>query len=167
MARLRRAAVAGSSRRCRVSPVMVDVAGQPHRLAEQGAGFVGGAGVVLAQQAGEGGFGVVGGHADGVGDQFGFLVEQPRVGAHGGERDPAGVSARSARAWSSRVWAASTAATAAASTVAEPWLSGRPAAPAAAEMASASTVSAAVTAAAASVLAGLGTSRVGSSGLSV
>jgi len=37
----------------------VDLAGQPHRFAEQGAGFVDGAGVVLAQQAGEGGFGAL------------------------------------------------------------------------------------------------------------
>lgn len=37
-----------------------------------------GAGVVFAQQASEGGFGGVGGHADGVGDEFGLLVEQPR-----------------------------------------------------------------------------------------
>ena len=59
------------------------VPGYPHDFAPQDAGLVVGAGVVFAQQASEGGFGGVGGHADGVGDEFGLLVEQPRGRQYG------------------------------------------------------------------------------------
>ena len=39
------------------------------------------AGVERADHPGEGGFGLVGGHPDGVGEQFAFLVEQSGVGS--------------------------------------------------------------------------------------
>ena len=60
----------------------VDVAGEGERFADQGAGFVVGARVVVVEHAGQDRFGVVGAHPDRVGDQLAFLVEQPRVGAY-------------------------------------------------------------------------------------
>ena len=56
-----------------------DVAGGGESLADQGVGFVAGPGVVAVQGAGQGGFGVVGGHPDCVGDLLGLGVQADDV----------------------------------------------------------------------------------------
>jgi hypothetical protein len=66
----------------------VDVAGDREGLADQGAGFVFGAGVAACQGAGQGGLGVVGGHPDGVGDLLGLGVQPHHVRGQLAEPDP-------------------------------------------------------------------------------
>ena len=65
-----------------------DVAGDGQCLADQRVGLVAGAGVVAVQGAGQGGFGVIGGHPDGVGDLLGLGVQADHVRGEGAERDP-------------------------------------------------------------------------------
>ena len=58
----------------------LEVGGGAEDLVEEAAGFVVGSGVVGGEEAGEGGLGVVGGHAGGVVDAFAFRVEPGAVG---------------------------------------------------------------------------------------
>src|ERR1700678_4424590 len=65
-----------------------DITGGGECLADQCVCLVAGAGVVAVQGAGQGGFGVVGGHPDGVGDLLGLGVQADHVRGQGAERDP-------------------------------------------------------------------------------
>jgi len=73
---LRRGALAGSSRTCRVFVDGLQVPGEGESLAHQGARLVLAAGVVGSDQPGQGGLGVVGAHPDRVGQQLAFGLEQ-------------------------------------------------------------------------------------------
>src|SRR5271165_5300560 len=64
-----------------------DVAAGVQGFADQGVGFVAGAGVAAVEGAGQDGFGVAGGHPDGVGDQLGLGVESDHGGVVLAERD--------------------------------------------------------------------------------
>jgi DDE family transposase len=64
-----------------------DVAGGGEGFADEGVCLVAGAGVVAVQGAGQGGFGVVGGHPDGVGDLLGLGVQAHRPAPDGGGPD--------------------------------------------------------------------------------
>ena len=65
-----------------------DVAGGGEGFADEGVGFVAGAGVAAVQGAGQGGFGVVGGHPDGVGDLLDLGFQAHHVRGERAERDP-------------------------------------------------------------------------------
>ena len=64
-----------------------DVAAGGEGFADEGEGFVGGAGVGPVQGAGQDGLGVAGGHPDGVGDQLGLGVQPDLPGVVLAERD--------------------------------------------------------------------------------
>src|SRR6266851_1935729 len=65
-----------------------DVAGGEQGFADQGVCLVACAGVVAVQGGGQGGFGVVGGHPDGVGDLLDLGFESDHVGGQVAEADP-------------------------------------------------------------------------------
>ena len=65
----------------------LDIAGDGQCFADHGVCFVGGACVVAVQGAGERGFGVVGGHPDGVGDLLDLGLEPDHVRGQRAERD--------------------------------------------------------------------------------
>jgi hypothetical protein len=86
----------------------LDVAGDGECLADHGVGLVAGAGVVAVQGAGQAGFGVVGGHPDGVGDLLDLGVQLDHVRGQHAERDPGRDGAAAWSASSSSREAAST-----------------------------------------------------------
>ena len=67
-----------------------DVAGAGEGFTDEGVGLVAGAGVVAVQGAGQGGFGVVGGHPDGVGDLLDLGLQPDHVRGYLAERMRAG-----------------------------------------------------------------------------